>query len=107
MAKMETGKQAMIAKAITPKKIRIELVVIFMSHLHIVLLMDGALKINVPHIGACYKTVTYSIDLLHKYQEKQPQNTPFVPRAHGARWQRPLRKALIAHFLCVLCGKEE
>src|SRR5215211_654056 len=33
MAKMEMGKQAMIAKAIMPKDIRIWLVVIFISHL--------------------------------------------------------------------------
>jgi hypothetical protein len=43
-----TGRQAMIARAIMPNKIRILFVVIFMSHLHIVLLMDGALRAKVP-----------------------------------------------------------
>jgi hypothetical protein len=41
MAIRVTGKQAMIAKAIMPNKIRIELVVSFISNLHLVLLMDG------------------------------------------------------------------
>jgi hypothetical protein len=58
MASMVIGKHAMIAKANMPNKIRIEFVLIFMSHLHIVLLMDGALKIKVPRLMPCYKTVT-------------------------------------------------
>jgi len=41
-----------------PNKIRIELVLIFILHLHIVLLMDGALNLKVPHFLPCYKTVT-------------------------------------------------
>ena len=45
---MVIGKQAISANATMPNKIRIELVLIFVSHLHIVLLMDGALKIKVP-----------------------------------------------------------
>jgi hypothetical protein len=36
MARMVTGKQAVIARAILPKNIRIELVVIFIVHLQIV-----------------------------------------------------------------------
>jgi len=56
-----TGKQAMMAKAKTPNKIRIELVVSFISHLHIVLLMDGVLNMNVPHFAPCYRTVTATL----------------------------------------------
>jgi hypothetical protein len=48
MASIVIGKQAMAANAIIPNKIRIDLVVIFMAHLHIVLLMDGALNLKVP-----------------------------------------------------------
>jgi hypothetical protein len=48
MASMLIGKQAMAPKAKMPNKIRIDLVVIFMAHLHIVLLMDGALNLKVP-----------------------------------------------------------
>jgi hypothetical protein len=53
-----TGKQAMIANAMMPNKIRIELVLSFILHLQVVLLMDGALNRNVPRFLACYKTVT-------------------------------------------------
>ena len=55
---MVKGKQAMIANATMPNKIRIELVLIFIVHLHIVLLMDGALNIKVPSFMPCYQTVT-------------------------------------------------
>src|SRR5215207_10062733 len=58
MAIKVTGKHAMIAKAITPNKIRIELVLIFILHLQVVLLMDGVLNRKVPHFAHCYKTVT-------------------------------------------------
>jgi hypothetical protein len=61
MAIKVTGKQAMIVKAIMPNKIRIELVVSFISHLHIVLLMDGALNMKVPHLRLCYRTVTATL----------------------------------------------
>src|SRR5687768_7228413 len=58
---MVTGKQAMAAKAKIPNTIRIELVVIFISHLQIVLLMDGALNLKVPHDLPCYRTVTMKV----------------------------------------------
>jgi hypothetical protein len=58
MAIRVTGKQAMIARAIMPKKIRIELVVSFILHLQVVLLMDGALNMKVPRLSRCYRTVT-------------------------------------------------
>ena len=48
----------MIVKATMPNKIRIELVLIFILHLHVVLLMDGVLNMKVPHFEPCYKTVT-------------------------------------------------
>jgi len=58
MAIKVTGRQAMIVKATMPNKIRIELVLIFILHLHVVLLMDGVLNMKVPRFLLCYKTVT-------------------------------------------------
>ena len=58
MAIRVTGKHAMIARAIMPKKIRIELVVSFILHLQVVLLMDGTLNRKVPRLRLCYRTVT-------------------------------------------------
>src|SRR5215210_5622122 len=58
MASIVIGKHAMMAKVSMPNKIRIEFVLIFISHLQVVLLMDGTLKIKVPHLMLCYKTVT-------------------------------------------------
>lgn len=48
MAITVMGKQARIAKAKMPNKIRIELVVSFIVHLHIVQEMDDTLSIKVP-----------------------------------------------------------
>src|SRR5215207_7537162 len=58
MAIKVTGKHAMIAKPITPNKIRIELVLIFILHLQVVLLMDGVFNMKVPRFALCYRTVT-------------------------------------------------